>query len=118
MPGWRGRTAGQRRLALGQAIEGGDYVFEGFEVVHAVGAAAEFSGSLRAAEEKDADDGDFAAVEVEDFLQAMFEFCDAAVGAAGGAGEALFLQRGESVTDQRIHRASSPGRDCFFDCRR
>ena len=77
---------------MSQAVERGDYVVEGFEVVHAVGAAAEFAGSLRSAEQQDADDGDFAAVEVEDFLQAVFELCDAAVGAAGGAGEALFLQ--------------------------
>ena len=118
MPGWRGRTAGQRRLALGQAIERGDYVVEGFEVVHAVGAAAEFAGSLRAAEEEHADYGDFAAVEVEDFLQAVFELGDAAVGAAGGPGEAFFLERGEGVANGGLRPGSSPGRDCFSGCRR
>ena len=60
-------------------------------MVHAFGAAAEFAGSLGSAEKEDADDGDFAAVEVEDFLQAVFKLGDAAVGAAGWAGEALFL---------------------------
>src|ERR1700686_3206039 len=38
---------GQGRLALGEAVERGDDVVESFETVHAVGAAAEFAGSLR-----------------------------------------------------------------------
>ncbi len=100
--GLAGENAGQRRFALGEAVESGDNVVEGFEVIHAVGAAAEFAGSLRAAEEEHADDGDFAAVEVEDFLQAVFVFGDAAVGAAGWAGQALFLQGGEGVADGRF----------------
>ncbi len=87
---FRARLAGenrrQRRFALREAVESGDDVFERFEVIHAVGATAEFAGSLRAAEKKDADDGDFAPVEVEDLLQAVFEFRDAAVGSAGRAG--------------------------------
>ena len=108
--GLAGKNTGQRRFALGQAVERGDDVVERFEVVHAVGAAAEFAGSLRSAEKQDADDGDFAAVEVEDFLQAVFELGDAAVGAAGGAGQAFFLQRGEGVADggfvERHHRVA------------
>jgi hypothetical protein len=68
-------------------------------VVHAVGAAAEFAGSLRAAEEQDAEDGDFAAVEVEDFLEAMFVFGDAAIGSTGGTGEAFFLERVQGFAD-------------------
>ena len=87
------------RFALGQAVERGDDVFEGVEVVHAVGAAAKFSGSLRAAEEEDANDSGFAAVEVEDFLQAVFELGDAAVGSTGGSGQALLLESVESVAD-------------------
>src|SRR5580765_8312436 len=86
-------NAHQWRLALRQAIERRDYVFESVEVIHAVGASAEFAGSLRAAEEQHADDGGFAAVEIEDFLQAVLVLGDAAVGAAGRAGHALFLQR-------------------------
>src|SRR5216684_2252230 len=69
--GLAGEDCGQRRVSLGQAIKGGDYVVEGFEVIHAVGAAAEFAGGLRAAQEEDADYCYFAAVEVEDFLEAM-----------------------------------------------
>ena len=75
---------GEWRLALAEAIECGDDVVEGFEAVHAFGAAAEFAGSLRPAEEKHAEDSDFAAIEVENFLQAMFVLGDPAVGAAGG----------------------------------
>ena len=74
MPGWRGRTRARGGSRCAEAIEGGDDVVESFEVVHALGAAAEFAGSLRSAKEKHADDGDFAAIEVEDFLQAVFEF--------------------------------------------
>ena len=89
----------QRGLALAEAVEGGDYVVESFEAVHAFGTAAEFAGSLRAAEEKHAEDGDLAAVEVENFLQAVLVFGNAAIGATGGAGETFFLQRGECVAD-------------------
>src|SRR6202167_3712362 len=69
--GLAGKNRRERRVAVGQAVESRDYVIEGFEVVHAVGAAAEFAGSLRSAEQERADDGDFAAVEIEDFLQAV-----------------------------------------------
>src|ERR1700747_2463366 len=86
-------NVGQWRLALGEGIERGKNVVESFEVVHAVGAAAEFAGGLWAAEKEHADHGNFAAVEVEDLLQAVFEFGDAAVGAARRASQALFLQR-------------------------
>ena len=89
----------ERRLTLAEAVEGGDDIVEGFEAVHAFGAAAEFAGSLRAAEEKHAEDGDFAAIEVENFLQAMLVLGDPAIGAAGGTGETFFLQRGKCVTD-------------------
>ena len=41
---------GEWRLALAEAVEGGDDIVEGFEAVHALGTAAEFAGSLRAAE--------------------------------------------------------------------
>ncbi len=69
-------------------------------MIHTVGAAAEFSGSLWAAQQQNADDRDFAAIEIENFLQAVLELGDAAVGATGGAGEALLLQRAERVTDR------------------
>jgi hypothetical protein len=90
---------GERRLALAEAVERGDDVVEGFEAVHAFGTAAEFAGSLRAAEEKHAENGDLAAIEVENFLEAVLVFGDAAVGTAGWTGETFFLKRGERVTD-------------------
>jgi len=92
-------NSGERRFALGKTVERGDNVFKGFEVVHALGAAAEFAGSLWAAEKEDADDGDFTAIEVEDLLQAVLELGHAAVGAAGGSGHAFFLERGEGIAD-------------------
>ena len=96
------KNSRQRWLALGQAVERGDHIFESFKMVHAIGAAAEFSGRLRAAKQQDADDGDLAAVEIEDLLQAVLELRHAAVGAAGGSGEALFLQGRESVANCRF----------------
>ena len=87
---------------MGQAVERGDDVVERLEVVHAVGAAAEFAGGLGAAEQEHADHGDLATVEVEDFLESVFVFRDAAVGAAGRAGQSLFLQRGEGVTNRGL----------------
>jgi len=91
------QNSGQRRFALGEAIESGDNVVESFEVVHAVGAAAEFAGGLWTAEKKHTDDCDLAAVEVEDLLQAVLELSDAAVGAAGRPCHALLLQCSEGL---------------------
>ena len=92
-------NGGERRLALAKAVESGDDIVESFEAVHALGTAAEFAGSLRAAKKKHAEDGDFTAIKIENFLQAMFVFRDAAVGSAGGTGETFLLQRGEGLTD-------------------
>jgi len=89
----------ERRLALTEAVESGDDVFEGFEAVHAFGAAAEFAGSLRAAEKEHAEQGDLAAIEIENFLQAMFVLGDAAIGSAGGTGETFLLECRKSVGD-------------------
>ena len=83
-----------------KTIERGDDVVEGLEVVHAVGAAAEFSGSLGSAKEKDAEDGNLATIEVEDFLEAVLVLGDAAIGAAGRASETLLLQRGERIRNR------------------
>ena len=88
---------GERRLALAKAVERGDDVVEGFEAIHALGAAAKFAGSLRAAKQEDAENGDLAAIEVENFLKAMLVFGDAAIGAAGGSGEAFLLKGRERI---------------------
>src|ERR1700678_1820719 len=85
----------ERWLAQAKAVEGGDDIVEGFEAVHAFGAAAEFPRGLRAAQQEHAEDGDLAAVEVKDFLQAVLVLGNAAIGAAGGSGETFFLERGK-----------------------
>ena len=68
------------------------------EGIQALGAGSQFAGSLRAAEEKNADQGDFVPVEVEDIGQAMLEFGDATVG-GGGTRESLVGQRMEGAAD-------------------
>ena len=95
---WENRD--QRGLALAEPVERGDYVVESFKAIHAFSTAAEFSGSLWSAEEKHAEDGDFAAVEIENFLQPVLVFGHAAIGAPGGASETFFLQRRERLADR------------------
>jgi len=80
-------------FALRQPIERGYYIIEGFEVIHAFGPCTEFTGSLGSAKQQHADDGDFSTIKVEYFLQSMFEFRDAAVGATCRTGHAFFLKR-------------------------
>ena len=101
-PGLARQDRGERRLALAEAVERRDDVVESFEAVHAFGAGAQFAGSLRAAEEKHAQDSDLASVEIENFLQTMFILSDAAVGAAGRTGETFFLQRSQRVTHRVV----------------
>ena len=76
----------ERGLALHEEIESGVDGVEIVELVETVGAGAELAGGLWAAEKEDTKKGDFVAVEVEGFLEAVLEFGDAAVG-CGGAGE-------------------------------
>src|SRR5215472_6762807 len=83
----------ERRFALGQALESGDDVLQRFETVHALDSAAEFSRGLGSSQQENADDRDLAAIEIEGFLQSVLELGNAAVGAACGSGEALFMQR-------------------------
>ncbi len=89
----------ERRLSLAEAVERRNDIVETFEAIHAFGATAELSGSLRAAKEKHAEHGDLAAIEIENFLQAVLVLGHAAVGPAGGTGETFFLQRGQGVGD-------------------
>ena len=78
--------SGERWRALHEFLETGLNVVERVEVIHALSTAAQFPGSLRAAKQQDAEERDLAAVEVEDFLQAVFVLGDPAVGAADGSG--------------------------------
>jgi hypothetical protein len=82
----------QRRFTLHEAVEGGKHVIELGEAIDAFGAAPEFTGSLRTAEEQDAEDGGFTAGEVKDFLEAMLVLGDAAVRAAGDRGQVLIFE--------------------------
>jgi hypothetical protein len=88
----------QRGIAFDQEIEGGVYGVEVVELVEALGAGAEFAGRLRAAEEKDTEQGDFVAMEIEDFVQAMLEFGDASIG-GGGAGQAVLVEGVNGTAD-------------------
>lgn len=75
-------------------MDGGQVV----ELVETVGTSAKLAGSLRPTKKENAEEGDFVAVEVEDFGEAMFELGDAAVG-GGGAGQALLAQGMESAAN-------------------
>ncbi len=86
------------RLPVHEQGEGGVNGGEIVELIEAIGAGAEFTGSLRAAEEEHAEQCNFVAMEVEDFGKAVFELGDAAVG-GGGACEALLAQRMERVAN-------------------
>ncbi len=85
-------------LAVHEQVESGVHGGEIVELIKAIGAGAEFAGSLRAAEKEHAEQGDFVAVEIEDFGEAVFELGYAAVG-GGGACEALLAQRMERAAN-------------------
>jgi hypothetical protein len=88
----------KRRLALHQQSQGGVDGGEVVELVEALGAGAEFAGSLRAAEKENAEERDFVAVEVEGFREAMLVLGDAAVG-GGGARQAVLVKGVERVAN-------------------
>ena len=74
-------------------------IVEGFEVVHAVGAAAEFAGSLRPAQQQDADDRGLRAGEVEYFLEPVLEFSHAVVHGVRWSRQAFFFQTPQRAAD-------------------
>jgi hypothetical protein len=67
--------------------------------MHALGARAEFAGRLRAAQQQDAEDGNFVAVEVEGFLKAVLILGDAAVRGADGTDERLAVEGMQRVAN-------------------
>jgi len=87
------------RVALHEVVEAGVDGAEIVEVVHAFGAGAEFAGGLRAAEEEDAEDGDFVAIEIEGFLETVLVLGDAAIRGADGAHQGLAVERVQSLAD-------------------
>jgi len=89
----------ERRLALHQVLQAGLDGAQVVERMHAFGAGAEFAGSLRAAQEQNAEDGDFVAIEIESFLEAVFVLGDAAVRGADGADQGLSIERMQGLAD-------------------
>jgi hypothetical protein len=81
-----------------EAFEGGDDGGVVVEGVHALGAGAKFSGRLRAAEEKRAEDGNLVAAEVEYVADAVLELGDAGRGVGANEAEAFEIEeRGADV---------------------
>ena len=71
----------QGRLALHQLLQAGLQGVEVFELVHALGAPAQFARSLWPAQQQNAQHGGLAAQKVEHLLQTVLVLGDAAVGA-------------------------------------
>ena len=80
--------------AIGKALESRLDRGEVVEGVEAVGAAAEFAGSLGAAEHQETEDGGFVAAEIEDGADAVLVFGDAGVSDRGDEGEVLKCVKG------------------------
>lgn len=78
----------ERWLAFHEQVERGMDGVEIFKGVHPVGADAELAGSLRAAQEQDAEDGNFVAMKIEQLIDAMLVLGHAGI-AAGGANQGL-----------------------------
>jgi len=96
--GLAGKDLDEGRVALHEELQGGLHGVEILEVVHALGAGADFAGGLRATQEQDAKDGDFVAMEIESFIEAVLVFGDAAV-ATCGAGEGLVAEGAQGLAD-------------------
>jgi len=93
------KDCSEGRFALSKAVEGGSDIVGRLEMVHAISAAAKFPGRLWAAQQEHAHDRTFPAVQVKDLGQAVLVLGDAAVSAAGGTGETLFLQCRKGLAD-------------------
>jgi hypothetical protein len=97
--GLAGKRGHQSGIALCQTLQNREDFRDLFEVVEAFRAIAQFAWSLRTAKEQFADDGGFAAGEVENFLQMVLVFGHAAIGTARRASESLVFEAAERVTD-------------------
>jgi hypothetical protein len=62
------------------------------EAVQTVGAAAQFAGSLRPAQQQHADERGLGAGKVEGLAEPVLVFGDAAIGAAGSAGQTMVFK--------------------------
>ena len=89
---------GEWRLAAHQEVESGVDRVKILEGIHSFGACAEFAGGLRPTEEQDAEHGNFVAMEIVEFVEAMLEFWDARI-AAGRANESLIGECTQGFAD-------------------
>src|SRR5882762_2333268 len=97
--GLAGKNFGQRGLALHQVLQTGLHRAQVAERVHSLGTRAKFAGSLWAAEEQNAENGDLVTIEVEGFLESMLVLGDPAVRRADGTDQGLPVQRMQSLAD-------------------
>ena len=67
--------------------------------MHAFAAGTEFAGRLRPPQQQHADESGFAPVEIEDFLEAVLIFGDAAVKGIRGAGQTVFFEAADRLAD-------------------
>jgi hypothetical protein len=94
-----GKNFDERGLALHQVLQAGLHGAQVVEWMHALGAGAEFAGSLRAAQQQNAENGDFVTIEVEGFLETVLVLGDAAVRGADITDQGLSVQRMQSLAD-------------------
>jgi hypothetical protein len=94
-----GKNFDERGLARHQVLQAGLYSAQVVERVHAFGAAAKFAGRLGTTEQQDTEDGDFVAIEIEGFLEAVFVLRNAAVRGADVASEGLLVERMQGLTN-------------------
>jgi hypothetical protein len=104
------KSLDQGGLALDEAVEYGEDVFEFVEAEDALGAAAKLAGGLRTAEQERAEDSGLASGKVEDFLEALLILGNAAVCVARGAGELLVFETVQCEADRifiELHEGGS-----------
>jgi hypothetical protein len=88
----------ERRLAPHQEIQRGMNGAEILELVEPVGTSAQLAGSLRTAQQENAEKRDFVAMKIEDLLKAMLVFGDTAI-RGGRTREAMIVERVEGVAN-------------------
>ena len=86
-------------LALHQVLQTGLHRAQVVERMHALGAGAEFSGSLRTAQQQNAEDGDFVAIEIKSFLETVLVLGDPTVRSADRTHQGLSIERMQGLPD-------------------
>src|SRR5258708_8478561 len=94
------KNLSERRLALHQVLQARLHGAQVVERMHAFGAGAQFAGSLRTAQQQDAENGDLVTIEIEGFLEAVFVLSHAAVRSAEGTDQGLAVERMPSLADR------------------